>query len=245
MLARKRCAGAIKKLLLGVMHCRSPNHVYSNFNSDTDPVPYLSMQEKKYISANLRCFVVLSRNKIQPKMKKMRLSDFMGIGPVLMFVGIVSSVGVSIFIALTGISAPLPMPQRKFAMTVGAVLAALGTILCFISILSILRICSSQKLITTGVFGITRNPLYAAIIIFMVPGAALLFNQILFLFVSAAMFVAFKLCIGREERRLLKEFGAEYEQYQRSVAQFAPSVCLLGFCRSRKSKIGKGQPPGQ
>jgi len=68
--------------------------------------------------------------------------------------------------------------------------------------------------------------MYAGFIVFIVPGLALILNNMLLIGVSMAMFVVFKLRIGVEENILLKEFGVEYERYRTTVPQLIPFIRL-------------------
>jgi protein-S-isoprenylcysteine O-methyltransferase Ste14 len=66
--------------------------------------------------------------------------------------------------------------------------------------------------------------MYAAFIVFIIPGLALALNHLLLLFVSASMFIAFKMLIGKEEEFLAKEFGIEFEEYRNKVPQLVPFI---------------------
>ena len=68
--------------------------------------------------------------------------------------------------------------------------------------------------------------MYAAFIIFIVPGVAFLCNNLLVLGASVGMFVAFKLQIGKEEEFLQQEFGVAFQRYAREVPQLIPFVRL-------------------
>jgi protein-S-isoprenylcysteine O-methyltransferase Ste14 len=73
------------------------------------------------------------------------------------------------------------------------------------------------KLVTTGVFSLSRNPLYLGVI-GLVAGAALVLNflWILALLVSAIIACHYVL-IAPEERYLTAKFGEEYRTYSASV----------------------------
>jgi len=66
--------------------------------------------------------------------------------------------------------------------------------------------------------------MYAAFIVFLVPGMACIVNDLLLLLISAAMGIGFKMRIPKEEEFLLGKYGDAYRQYVRKVAQLIPFV---------------------
>jgi protein-S-isoprenylcysteine O-methyltransferase Ste14 len=77
------------------------------------------------------------------------------------------------------------------------------------SVILVKRAFVSHRLVQTGVYGLSRNPMYAGFIVFVIPDLALFTNNLLLLVTSVLMFIAFKMRIGREEEFLVKEFGVE------------------------------------
>jgi protein-S-isoprenylcysteine O-methyltransferase Ste14 len=90
-------------------------------------------------------------------------------------------------------------------------------------------ITDSGKLDTTGVLGMIRHPWYAAGILLIWAGqldvSAILANTI---------FTAY-LIIGAllEERKLVREFGDEYQAYQKRVSMFIPFLWLKAILKQR------------
>ena len=83
-----------------------------------------------------------------------------------------------------------------------------------------------SKLITTGIYSQTRNPLYLGSTImffgwFLITSATFLFIMTLF-FTTLFYFVA-----KWEEKELIKRFGKEYEIYRKSVPSFIPRIRTL------------------
>lgn len=83
-----------------------------------------------------------------------------------------------------------------------------------------IRIDRAARLVTSGVFGLTRNPMYVAL-------TALLFALAFYLSVPLLLAgpVLFALFIDRfqivpEERAMLKKFGADYEAYCARVGRW-------------------------
>jgi protein-S-isoprenylcysteine O-methyltransferase Ste14 len=79
---------------------------------------------------------------------------------------------------------------------------------------------TASSLVTTGIFGYTRNPMYVGLLFLVLAWAMLLSSPI-----ALAGPVAFVLYIGRfqiapEERALSGLFGAEYAAYQARVRRW-------------------------
>ncbi len=78
----------------------------------------------------------------------------------------------------------------------------------------------TNKIMTTGVFSISRNPLYLGIVIFIV-GIALAFDLVWALILLVPSMVACHyILIAPEERYLTAKFGEEYIRYSRSVQRW-------------------------
>jgi len=78
---------------------------------------------------------------------------------------------------------------------------------------------SDQRLVTSGVFGFSRNPIYLAID--LIAAAVFLMSGSLFFLVSGTVVIAgIHAQILREERSLAGAFGEEYERYRARVARY-------------------------
>ena len=76
-------------------------------------------------------------------------------------------------------------------------------------------------LLTTGVFKVSRNPLYLGLILILL-GIATLTGCLLFFFVPVAQFFILNFTfIPREEETLEKIFGKDYLNYKRKVRRWA------------------------
>ena len=85
-------------------------------------------------------------------------------------------------------------------------------------------IAAPQRLVVTGIYRHTRNPMYVAVF-FLTLGQALLFGSIPMLEYTLAIttgFIAFVLLY--EEPTLRRKFGADYEQYRRHVPRWIPRL---------------------
>ena len=73
------------------------------------------------------------------------------------------------------------------------------------------------KLITNGVFSVSRNPIYSAWIIFVLPGLAVICNNWIFLLSAVVMYILLKINIKEEEQNLTVIFGEQYIEYANRV----------------------------
>ena len=81
---------------------------------------------------------------------------------------------------------------------------------------------NSDKLATAGLFGFVRNPMYAAWIVFIIPGLVLLTRSWPLLLTPLVAYSAFKLLIRRENAYLEKRFGDAYRRYRVEVNELFP-----------------------
>ncbi len=103
-------------------------------------------------------------------------------------------------------------------------IAAIGAVMIFIGALmvgycgrKVLRSFNSGKLMTDGLYKIFRNPMYAAYLLFIIPGISLLFNSWLALTTVIINYILLSFLIKREYQYLRDKFGKEYEDYLAKV----------------------------
>jgi protein-S-isoprenylcysteine O-methyltransferase Ste14 len=80
----------------------------------------------------------------------------------------------------------------------------------------------TQNLVVTGPYRYTRNPMLFGACVFYY-AVAIYLNSVIAIAI-VALFMAFMLILVKltEERRLLKDFGSEYEEYRQRVSMFVP-----------------------
>jgi protein-S-isoprenylcysteine O-methyltransferase Ste14 len=80
----------------------------------------------------------------------------------------------------------------------------------------------TQNLVVTGPYRYTRNPMLFGACTFYY-GVAVYLNSMIAVAI-VTLFMTFMLIFVKltEERRLLKDFGADYEEYRRRVSMFVP-----------------------
>ncbi len=149
-----------------------------------------------------------------------------GIGPLLAVVGGIAFVIVLLLRMEWGLALTLSSRWEWVVRPIGIMACGVGVWFWVSSLVLIKRAFKDHRLETSGVYRMSRNPLYAAFIVFIVPGIAFITNNLLVLFVSFCMFVCFKMLIAKEEEFLREEFGDEFEAYSCKVAQLIPFIRL-------------------
>ena len=118
------------------------------------------------------------------------------------------------------------MATKMFTITINhySILAAIGFVLITVGILMViscgrklLKSFNSDLLMTDGLYGIFRNPMYAAYLLLIIPGICLFFNSWLVLTTVIINYILFSVFIKREHRYLEEKFGSEYEEYLEKV----------------------------
>ncbi len=82
----------------------------------------------------------------------------------------------------------------------------------------------TRQVMTTGVFSISRNPLYLGIVVFLVGVSAAVNLPWVLLLLLPSLIACQTVLIAPEERYLLAKFGEEYARYRRSVRRWVGRV---------------------
>lgn len=78
----------------------------------------------------------------------------------------------------------------------------------------------TRRLVTSGLYRFSRNPMYAGVML-MLLGEVVFCGEAYLLLYSAGIAVLFNLfIIYREEPRLKKDFGDDYETYRKKVGRW-------------------------
>jgi protein-S-isoprenylcysteine O-methyltransferase Ste14 len=111
---------------------------------------------------------------------------------------------------------------NSILMTVGIILLIIGIPMWLIGVRTIVLAFSRGELVTSGVYGLVRHPLYSAWIVFNFPGIALLCRSCPMLLTSLVAYIMFKLLIKREDQFLEQKFGQAYLDYRSHVNEIIP-----------------------
>jgi len=104
----------------------------------------------------------------------------------------------------------------------GIVLLTIGILFLIPSIIAVNRAYKADYLCEDGIYSLCRHPLYAAWILFIIPGIVLLFGSWISLSIPLAMYVIFRILIKQEDSYLFNKFGDEYISYKNRVSLLFP-----------------------
>jgi protein-S-isoprenylcysteine O-methyltransferase Ste14 len=115
------------------------------------------------------------------------------------------------------------VPERiSFIRPLGYILLVPGLILWGTAVIQLLTGFSRGELVTTGAYGVVRNPIYSSATFFILPAVALLTLSWVYLVPSAFLYIGVVVFIGVEEKQLKEAFGKEYEDYLTRVDRLIP-----------------------
>ena len=166
--------------------------------------------------------LLLKRNGIKAmKFGEMAKMDFLILPFVLLYFYLV-------FAAVFELLAPSRQQffHSRIAFWLGAFFCAAGLLLLFLSLASFgksFRVGIDQdrpdKLVTTGVFAFSRNPIYVTFALVLLAEFLLFSNWILFVYMFAAVWL-FHRQVRREEEFMRAHYGRQYLEYCRRVRRY-------------------------
>ena len=109
-----------------------------------------------------------------------------------------------------------------FIKFLGYVLLIPGLILWGSAVIQLLTGFSKGKLVTTGAYGVVRNPIYSSVTFFILPAVAFMTLTWVYFIVSVFLYVGVMIFIGTEEQQLINAFGREYQEYLTRVDRLIP-----------------------
>ena len=110
----------------------------------------------------------------------------------------------------------------SFIQPVGYMLLPLGLVLWAAAVIQLLTGFPKGKLVTTGAYGIVRNPIYSSVTFFILPAVALITLTWVYFVPAAFLYAGVMIFIGVEEKQLTLAFGKEYEDYLARVDRMVP-----------------------
>ncbi len=110
----------------------------------------------------------------------------------------------------------------RFIQPVGYLLLLLGLILWGTAVIQLLTGFPKGKLVTTGAYGVVRNPIYSSVTFFILPAVALMTLTWVYFVASVFLYAGVMIFIGKEEQQLTKAFGKAYEDYLARVDRLVP-----------------------
>ena len=110
----------------------------------------------------------------------------------------------------------------RWIQVIGYILLIPGLVLWGAAVIQLLTGFPKGKLVTTGAYGVVRNPIYSSVTFFILPAVTLLTYTWVYLVVSAFLYAGVMIFIGPEEKQLTIAFGKEYEDYLARVDRLIP-----------------------
>ena len=145
-----------------------------------------------------------------------------GVGPLFVVLAIVySTAGLATRMAFPELLS-IPYLPRSVQVGAGVVLLAIGLPFFVAALRTLRRGFPEDRVFTDGVYAACRHPVYAAWVVFIVPGLCLLSGSLPGILVIAAMYVTLRLLVRKEERFLEDRYGDEYRAYKRRTPPVLP-----------------------
>ena len=117
------------------------------------------------------------------------------------------------------------LPEKtNFIKPLGYLFLLAGLILWGTAMVQLLTGFSKGKLVTTGAYGVVRNPIYSSVTFFILPAVTLLTLTWIYLVPSVFLYVGVMIFIGVEERQLFNAFGKDYVSYLNQVDRLLPFI---------------------
>ncbi|MCP4433215.1 MAG: isoprenylcysteine carboxylmethyltransferase family protein [Gammaproteobacteria bacterium] len=122
---------------------------------------------------------------------------------------------------------PLPVTQSSSLNVTGYLIIAIAFSIMLIAAWSFFRFKThiepwkpTSTIITSGIFGLSRNPIYTGFCI-ATPGVGLVLNSWwIIISVAPLIWLLYSLVIRLEESYLLRKFGNDYRSYQQRVRRW-------------------------
>ncbi len=105
----------------------------------------------------------------------------------------------------------------------GIILIAIALVFYILTLRLMVPGIRDNRLVTGGVYRLCRNPLYAALLLFLIPGLGLLLNSWIIPTASIIGCLLFRKFIYEEEELLERIFGDDYKNYRDRTSLFFPN----------------------
>jgi protein-S-isoprenylcysteine O-methyltransferase Ste14 len=87
-----------------------------------------------------------------------------------------------------------------------------------------LEVRERHQLITQGIYGHVRHPMYFAFMVYSVGQALVVPNWVVGPIHGLAFLLLFAFRVGPEERMMVEQFGKDYEAYRRRTKRLVPGI---------------------
>ena len=148
--------------------------------------------------------------------------DRLGVGPKFALVGIAYGFVIYAVHYLLVPSFTFTINARWVNTVLGIALIAVGTSLFLISGIMVHTHIGRGKLCTEGPYAYSRHPLYAAWVLFIVPGIVIITGSVVAISWPVFLYIMCRLYTREEDVVLKKTFGDEYSRYNKQVYSVFP-----------------------
>jgi len=146
----------------------------------------------------------------------------MGIGPKMAII-LLPWLAFTIILSITKETAfKYSSTNTKLLLIPGIILMIASLMFYFSTVRMLLKGLKETKLMTTGPYSLCQHPLYASLLLGIIPALSLILNSWLVLTSSVVGYFLLKRYIKIEENELNSIFGEEYMNYKRETPVFFP-----------------------
>ena len=145
-----------------------------------------------------------------------------GVGPKFAIISLV--LGLLLIFANYYFFPKLLLAFNEFMFWFGTGVVAFGFYLMFLATFQVHQAFNQGRLITGGIYAYIRNPVYAAWILFIVPGLFLATGVSFLIIMPFIMYVLIRKLIIEEEQYLEQKFGKVYLDYKNAVNSIVPKM---------------------
>ena len=150
----------------------------------------------------------------------MKKLNFLGIGPKMAIVLLPWLAGSIVLSCVKKKLFVFTSAENNLILIAGIVLMLFGLIFYFSTVRLLLKGLKETRLMTEGPYSLCQNPLYASIMLFIIPALSLILNSWLVLTSSFVGYILFRIFIKNEYDELEKFFGEEYLKYRNKTPEF-------------------------
>ena len=150
--------------------------------------------------------------------------NFFGIGPKI---GVIALPWLAATIVLTLVFPAIfsfGSGVKPYLLMVGIIMLVAGLVLYGVTVRSLLAGLKETRLVTTGLYRVCQNPLYAVLMLIVIPAIALMMNSWIILTVPVAGYIVFKKHISQEYKEMEEFFGEDYRKYRERTPEFFPFI---------------------
>ncbi|MFP4444577.1 MAG: hypothetical protein ACLFST_15765, partial [Spirochaetia bacterium] len=122
---------------------------------------------------------------------------------------------------------------RGAGLAFGIALAAVGIVFWAAAAVSLIPAYREDRLAARGAYGLSRHPIYAWWIFFILPPAAFILNSWAFLAAALGFYLIVRPAMKKEDDYLAVRYGLDYVEYQERVRQLLPVPKFAPFTLRR------------